>query len=143
MAICKSSMPSCSLTESNQVVIASKTFTGAALSIKREEIWNIKLTDRYFSLTFTDLDIICSQGSSLEVTVDGEKLSFCNLHRPVGAIVPRNNQLTIRFYNGQLPGTVKQEGFKATYTILKHKGYIEDMPFKITGKRSPRHIVTA
>ena len=137
MATCKSSMSSCSnsITESNLVAIVPNTFTGAMLPLQREEIWHITLDGRYLSLTFTDVDIICNQGSSLEVTVDGENLSFCNLHRPIDAITPRNNQLTIRFYNGQLPGTLRQEGFKATYSILKHKGYIEDMLFEIKGIR--------
>ena len=134
MATCKSTKERCSSTKSNLVAIIPNTFTGTMLPIKREEIWHISLTHRYLSLTFTDIDIICNRGSSLEVTADGKTLSFCNLHRPIDAIIPRDNQLTIRFYNGQLPGTLRQDGFKASYSILKHKGYIEDMEFHIKGK---------
>ena len=123
----------CSSTESNQVAIITSTFTGAMLPIKREEIWRISFTKRYFSITFTDIDIICNQGSSLQVSFDGETRTFCNLHRPIDAIIPRGDGLSIRFYTGQIQGTLRQDGFKATYNIMKHKGYIEDMMFEIKG----------
>ena len=133
MAICKTT-GTCRRIESNLVAIIPNTFTGAFLPIKREEIWYINAGDHYLSLTITDIDIICNRGSSLEVTTNGKTLSFCNLHRPIGAIIPRNGRLTIRFYNGQLPGTLRQDGFKATYSILKHKGHMEYMKFHIRGK---------